>query len=105
MHSCGRKIAPGPRSHSWIGELYEIRRDRLSFVMRLRNEFGDIARFRMGTQILHLVSHPDYVQHVLHIQRANYEKGVGLAQAKRWLGNGLVTSEGETWARHRSIIQ
>jgi cytochrome P450 len=71
----------------------------------MRREFGDFARFRMGFRVAHLVSHPDAVGHVLQDNHKNYCKGIGLAQAKRWLGEGLVTSEGEVWARQRRLIQ
>ena len=98
-------IAPGPRGHALFGELLPIRRDRLEFVLRMRREFGDFARFRMGFRVAHLVSHPDAVGHVLQDNHRNYHKGIGLTQAKRWLGEGLVTSEGEAWARQRRLIQ
>jgi cytochrome P450 len=88
-----------------MGELFQIRHDRLGFVMRLTRDFGDIVRFRVGFRVLHLVSHPDYVQYVLQDNQDNYRKGVGLLQAKRWLGEGLVTSEGEVWLRQRRLIQ
>jgi cytochrome P450 len=99
------KLAPGPRTYNMFGELAHIRRDRLGFVLRMARNYGDIVRFRMGPRVLHLVSEPDGVRHVLQANYKNYKKGVGIAQAKQWLGEGLVTSEGELWARHRRIIQ
>jgi cytochrome P450 len=36
---------------------------------------------------------------------ANYPKGIGLAQARRALGDGLLTSDGEKWARQRKVMQ
>jgi len=97
--------APGPRGHVLLGKLLEVRRDRLGFTARIAREFGDVARFTMGSQVLHLVSHPDLARHVLQTNNANYVKGVGLSHAKRWLGNGLVTSEGGDWARQRRLMQ
>ena len=98
-------IAPGPRGHVLFGELLPIRRDPLDFVTRMWREHGDVVRFRMGLRVAHLVSDPEAVGHVLQDNAANYRKGIGLAQARRWLGDGLVTSEGAVWARQRRLIQ
>jgi cytochrome P450 len=99
------RTAPGPRGHVLLGKILQIRRDRLGFVTEIARQFGDVVRFRMGFKVLHLVSHPDCIRYVLEENHANYRKGVGVAQAKRWLGNGLVTSEGAAWARQRRLIQ
>jgi cytochrome P450 len=100
-----QRLAPGPRGHAIVGMLFDVRRDRLGLVTGIRREFGDIVRFRMASRTLHLISHPDYIRHVLVDNQANYRKGVGLSQAKRWLGEGLVTSEGSVWARQRRLVQ
>ena len=35
----------------------------------------------------------------------NYHKGIGLMHARRALGDGLLTSEGELWREQRRVIQ
>lgn len=105
MPPAAHKIAPGPRTHVLLGELFHTRRDRLGFVSWISREFGDVVRFRIGNRVLHLVNHPDHVRYILQTNHKNYRKGIGLVQAKRWLGEGLVTSEGETWRRQRRAIQ
>lgn len=99
------RVAPGPCSNWLLGELLQVRRDRLDFVARVTREFGDVVRFRMGFRVLHLVSQPDSIRHVLQDNRKNYRKGLGLAEAKRFLGEGLTTSEGEVWSKQRHLIQ
>ena len=70
--------------------------------------YGDALRFRLGPKTLHLFSHPDLAEDVLVQQADRFVKvydprrPVGLALV---LGNGLVTSSGEVWKRHRRIIQ
>lgn len=97
--------APGPKSHPLLGDLLEIRRDRLRFLGNLTHQYGDVVRFRMGPQTLHLVNHPDHINHVLSDNSPNYVKGIGLAHAKSLLGDGLLTSEGSYWRNQRRLIQ
>lgn len=100
-----RKIAPGPRGHVLLGNLLDVRRDRLKFLMDVTREFGDVVRFRMGHKIFHLINHPDGIKHVLQDNYQNYHKGIGLAHAKSLLGEGLLTSEGEFWLRQRRLME
>ncbi len=101
----GKTSPPGPRGHRLIGSLLEVRRDRLNFVMRATQEYGDLVGFRMGPKRLYLVNHPDYFKHVLCDNPGNYLKGIGLVDAKPLLGNGLLTSEGDLWASQRRLLQ
>jgi cytochrome P450 len=96
---------PGPSGLPFLGSLLDVKRDRLGFLARLTSEFGDFVQFRMGKNALYLVNDPDGIRHVLQDNHQNYRKGVGLTQAKRWLGEGLVTSEGEVWSRQHHLIQ
>jgi cytochrome P450 len=50
-----------------------------------------------------MVAHPDGVERVLRSHRANYVKGSAYDGARLLLGDGLVTSEGERWRRHRDL--
>ncbi len=71
-------------------------------------QYGDALRFRLGPKTLHLFSHPDLAEEILVHQADRFVKvydprrPIGLALV---LGNGLVTSSGEMWKRHRRIIQ
>jgi cytochrome P450 len=58
----------------------------------------------MGPKTIYFFNHPDHAKHVLTDNAANYRKGMGLSEARRILGDGLLTSEGETWRRQRQII-
>jgi cytochrome P450 len=54
---------------------------------------------------LWVLSHPDYVRHVLVDHHANFTKGIGIERVEILLGNGLMTSEGEHWRRQRKMVQ
>ena len=51
-----------------------------------------------------LASHPDYIRDVLVTQNSNFAKGRALQKAKRILGEGLLTSEGETHHTQRRLV-
>ena len=52
-----------------------------------------------------VLSHPDHVRHVLVDRSANFTKGIGIDRVAILLGNGLMTSEGETWRAQRRLMQ
>ena len=100
------RIAPGPRGRPIIGSLSAFRADPIGFLGGLRREHGDVARFRLGKHVCHLVAHPRGVRHVLQDNSRNYGKQTpGIIKLRSILGNGLLTSEGAFWLRQRRIAQ
>jgi cytochrome P450 len=82
-----------------------MHRDPLGFLARLARDYGDVAHFTIGSQHLFVLSHPEAVREVLVTQHRNFAKGRGLERAKRLLGEGLLTSEGEQHLRQRRLAQ
>jgi cytochrome P450 len=97
--------APGPRAIWPLGQLVQFRRDPLTFLARLAREYGDVARCKAGPQSIYLLNHPDHVRDVLVTHNARFKKGRALQRAKRLLGEGLLTSEGDFWRRQRRLAQ
>src|SRR5438105_1992148 len=97
--------APGPKTLWPGGHLFYFRRDPLNFFTRLAREYGDVVQFRAGPQRVFLLNHPDYVRDVLVTHHERYHKGRALQRAKRLLGEGLLTSEGEYHRRQRRLAQ
>jgi len=101
-----RNPAPGPRGHPLLGSLPEVRRDPLRLFLAAFREYGEVVRFHFGPMVAHLVSSPEAVHHVLVENQRNYGKQTrGYKNLRYVLGNGLLTSEGETWKRQRRIAQ
>jgi cytochrome P450 len=99
------KTVPGPSS--WVpgASFLKFRRDPLAFFTATQRAYGDIARFTFGPQEVFLVSHPDWIEDVLVTSAKKFQKGVALQRAKRVLGEGLLTSEGQLHLRQRRTIQ
>lgn len=95
---------PGPRGTAQLGLMLGIWRDRLGLMTGVADKFGDVVRFKMGPKEVFFLNHPDHAKHVLVDKAANYHKGIGLIHAKKVLGDGLLTSEGELWKRQRRTI-
>jgi enediyne biosynthesis protein E7 len=85
--------------------LARMARNRLEVMTSFAARYGDAVRLPLGPKPLYFFNHPSHAKHVLADNAANYHKGIGLVQARRALGDGLLTSEGDTWRRQRKTIQ
>ena len=100
-----RRIPPRPPYSSTPNLMRRLMRDRLEVMDWIVAEYGDAVRLPLGPKILHVFNHPDHAKHVLADNAANYHKGIGQIHARRVLGDGLLTSEGDLWRKQRRTIQ
>lgn len=98
------RAAPGPPRTQTFRLLRKLATDRLGLMTEAR-EYGDAVRVAIGPKTLHVFNHPEYAKHVLADNAGNYAKGIGYIQARRALGDGLLTSDGERWRTQRRTIQ
>jgi cytochrome P450 len=97
------RTPPGPAAPLTLDE---IRGDPLQFLVRMRERYGDIVQYGTTYWRAVLLAKPDYIQHVLQDNFRNYQK-VGtpdLRMLKPMLGDGLLTSDGETWRAQRHVL-
>jgi cytochrome P450 len=95
---------PGPRGR-YPGELLlAFRRDQLGLVTRVAREYGDIAHATLGWKHLYLLNHPDYVRDVLVTHQRRFT-GLAFEAAKRLIGEGLLSAQGEAHRRQRRLVQ
>src|SRR3954449_5803961 len=100
-----RTAPPGPPRRATFRLLKQLFTDRLALMGDNAEAYGDVVRIAIGPKAMYLVNHPDLAKHVLADNAANYHKGIGLQEARRALGDGLLTSDGETWRKQRRTIQ
>ena len=65
---------------------------------------SDITRFRCAGRRFVSISHPDYVDHVLHQARLKYTKSNEYEPIRATAGINLLTDEGDSWAAHRGPL-
>src|SRR5690606_21729852 len=58
-----------------------------------------------GARRVALVMHPDDIRRVLVTQQRGFERGPALERAKVFLGDGLLTSDGDLHMRQRRLVQ
>ncbi|ETT27129.1 Unspecific monooxygenase [Rhodococcus rhodochrous ATCC 21198] len=102
---------PTVRGTWLLGSTRELLRDPLELGLRGYAEGGDVVRYAVGLpgrrREFFTVNHPDGVGELLNApNHLNYRKDSEFYRAMRDLyGNGLVTSQDETWLRQRRFIQ
>ncbi|CAH0697231.1 unnamed protein product [Spodoptera exigua] len=64
-------------------------------------ESGGVLHAKIGTQIYYLVTDPD---DALTVANTCLHKHFIYDYVRTWLGNGLLTSSGEFWQRHRKLL-
>jgi cytochrome P450 len=96
---------PGPRGRPLVGSFPDFRRDPPGFIQQLALRYGDVVRYRLPGMDAYLLVHPDDVRDVLVTRQHDFVKGEGLRWARSFLGEGLLTSEGEHHTRQRRLVQ
>ncbi len=98
------KLPPSIKGGIFGGHFAKFRRDPTGFLRKL-SELGDVTFFKMGKQQAYFLNHPDFIRDLLTTNNAKFVKGLALQRAKKLLGEGLLTNEGENHLRQRRMIQ
>ena len=96
---------PGPRRGETLLRADAMARNRLEVMSDVSAKYGDAIKLPLGPKTMYFFNHPETAKHVLADNAANYHKGIGLVHARRALGDGLLTSEGDLWKKQRKTIQ
>jgi len=97
---------PGPKGLPFLGSLPDYARDPLGFLQSLADTYGDIAHFTAGPEHFYLLNHPDLIHEALVEKPEQFQKEqIDKIVLGRFLGNGLLLNDGETWKRQRRLVQ
>lgn len=97
---------PGPSALPIFGNLLSFAKSPNGFLFDLFEKYGEIVHFKVSKYHAYLLTNPDYIQDVL-VRRKEYF--VKSERSRRnlaaFLGQGLLTSEGEYHAKQRKMVQ
>jgi cytochrome P450 len=88
-----------------VGSIFRRFRSPLAFFEEIKQQFGDVVRFRLFNERFILFSNPAQVNEILVTKQNSFRKGRALEGARVFLGNSLLVSEGEEHTRQRRLIQ
>ncbi len=99
-------LPPAPPGYL-LFQLPKLQHQPIAYLGQMWREHGDLVRLRiMPGFALFIAMHPDHVEHIVSIHQNRYPKAdfflkpMGLVQ-----GQGLFSSEGESWLRNRRLMQ
>lgn len=100
------KRPPGPKGTLIMGNITQFSEDEPNFLLENIKQYGDIVYFRLAHLHTYLLGHPDLIREVLVTQRDNFAKApLDRRILGKFLGNGLLTSDGNFHKRQRRLAQ
>src|SRR5690554_4254171 len=99
------KAIPHDRGLPLIGHALTAVRDPLAFLRKLSNRYGEAVRINVAGKQYYIIQSPAAFRHILQENAKNYFKPGTAKEMKRFLGEGLATSNGTFWLRQRKLMQ
>jgi len=93
---------PKPAGYPIVGLLPEIWKDPLQFFLNA-SRLGRVVQIDLGPRRMYLIYHPDDIKYVTQDNARNYVKRYETVEP--FLGQGLVTANGEHWLKQRRLMQ
>ncbi len=87
-----------------IAALANFRKNPIQWVSDVQKG-SHLAKVQLAGKRFLITSEPDHAQHVLKKSHWNYRKSANYNGLRQYLGNGLLTSEGDFWRRQRKQAQ
>ena len=88
-----------------VSNLLRFSKEPVQMLSELANDVGDVFRLRLGPFKVTVVIDPEAVDYVMHTSAANYVRGPFYRGFNRVMGEGLLSTDGEQWRRHRRAAQ
>ncbi|MEU7525028.1 cytochrome P450 [Saccharothrix sp. NPDC042600] len=100
---------PGPAGHPLLGVVPAFVADLLGTLEATFAEHGDLVAYRFGpkwpSRTVYGAYHPDDVARAMTDPEVFGRDTAGFKVIRESIGDGLLTLDGETWKRHRKLVQ
>jgi cytochrome P450 len=103
--AAGVRAPPGPRERLPGAYTVAFWRDPIGSLLALSRDYGDVVHWKFAGTDTYLLKNPEHIRQVLVTDHRAFMKGRALQVARRVLGNGLLTSEGDFHDRQRRLLQ
>ncbi|XKL62380.1 hypothetical protein PGB90_002213 [Kerria lacca] len=95
---------PGPKTYPILGNALEfLREEPLKVLHRWERVYGNIYRVYLGKDLYVIMTNPEDIEVILSSYKHTL-KAVSYKFISSWLGNGLITSYGDIWYKHRKFL-
>jgi cytochrome P450 len=99
------KTAPGPRGDTFLGSALDFKDKPLQYICYCARAYGDVSRFRVGGSYWYLLTHPEDIRDAMTTRAHIFIKPkIAKRLWEKFLGDGLLTTEGETWRRQNRLV-
>jgi cytochrome P450 len=121
-------LPPGPKGWPLLGNVFQLGRDQLGFLLEIQRKYGRMATIHIGKTPVVVLFQPEHVRYVLTENPRNFtnrEVAGGLIFGKlllfsqltrtfsnrvtedlrKLVGDGLITTDGEYHDRQRRLLQ
>ncbi|MBL7976846.1 MAG: cytochrome P450 [Bacteroidetes Order II. Incertae sedis bacterium] len=88
-----------------IRRLPTILRSPLAYIVEMAQQGEPIISLGAGILPVFLINHPEAVNQILVAEAKKFYRGSAINNLRDFLGNGLLTSNGEQWRNQRQLVQ
>ncbi|MBU1822907.1 MAG: cytochrome P450 [Bacteroidetes bacterium] len=98
-------IVPRHKGLPLVGNTFAFVRDPLGFLLALQDMYPRMATVNLLGRTITVLQTAEDAKYVLQENNRNYHKSEAYRVLAIFLGNGLLTSEGDFWRRQRKLAQ
>ena len=98
-------LPPGPRGLPLLGNAVDFQRRPLEFLREVQRAYGNLATIHVGNVPIVVFFRPEHVRYILMEHPRNFVKGNQRSALHQFLGDGLLTTEGDFHRQQRRLVQ